>query len=179
MRILIALVALATASCQQPETRLTNDYLTGRWEYLGSWKNTVLQHDTLMVSFLGDNDTTLMDSMGYLVVTDSGTWRFTEVDHQTVAARRDPYHMTFDFENDSVGYFRDQDIEHSLIGAYRVNRSNGRLMVYAEPVIDESLAETIVPAQQGVIERISEDTLRIRWDHGTVNKFGRANRYGS
>ncbi len=173
---LITLSLLVSPSCQRDSPRLTNDYLTGRWEYLGAWEDTVLQQDTLMVFFLGNDDTTLTDSMGYLVVTDSGTWRFTEVDHQTVAARRDPYYMTFDFENDSVGYFRDQDPKHALISSYSVNRSNGRLTVYAEPVIDETMAETIVPAQEGVMEMITEDTLQIRWDHGAVNKFGRVNR---
>ena len=168
----VVLSMIASVSCQEPN-QLTNAYLNGTWEYLGSWENAVLQQDTLAVYFLGSSDTTLRDSRGYLVVTDSGTWRFTKVDNETTAAQRDPYYMTFDFENDSVGYFRDQDSSHFLINSYDLNWSGDQLAVYAKPVIDEMMAETIVPTQQGMVERVSEDTLQIRWDHGIVNKFKR------
>ncbi len=118
-----------------------------------------------------------MNSLSYLVTTDSGTWRFTEVDNQTVAARRDPYYIMFDRKNDTVGYFRDQDPNRSMINSYEVSWVGDRLTVYAQPIIDKALAETIVPAQQGVVEKVSEDTLQIRWDHGIVNKFRRTNHF--
>ena len=173
----VILSLLASVSCQSDVSRLTNDYLSRDWEYLGNWKGAFLQQDTLITYFNEDTTSINTLTLGYLVVTDSGTWKFSAANNNGITvAEHQRYLVTFRFENDSVGYLYGLNPSQILFDTLEVNWSNDHLTVYDEPLVDEMTAETIVPAQQGVVEMVTEDTLQIRWDYGIVSKFERVSR---
>lgn len=109
-------------------------------------------------------------------MTDSGIWKFTVVNNtRIVAAERHRYLARFEFENDTLGSFCPLTLRdsQSILDTFQVKWSDGQLQAYAEPLVDKDTGETIIEASQGVVERIDQDTLQIRWHDSFVNKFKR------
>ncbi|MEK6480244.1 hypothetical protein WJR50_22065 [Catalinimonas sp. 4WD22] len=179
MRITIFICGMAFLEgllcCTPVEKELTRKHLEGRWEFLGYWKDTKLQQDTLKVYFFESDSIISMDTHAYDVVTDSGIWKFTVVkENSIIAAEPHPFYTTLRFENDSTAYIRNADSTDFLIGqALQVKLKGGEAIVYADALIDETLMDTLVQAYEGNLEIGPADTLQIHWGHGITAKWKR------
>ena len=69
--------------------------------------------------------------------------------------------------------------EENLSGdwEYLGSWENGKLQqdTFAEAIIDDfNKTDTIIAAEEGTIELVHKDTVRIQWNHGSTTKFKRA-----
>ena len=172
-----AIIILAvSSSCQTPEKEEIFRQLEGNWRFLGNWKESKFQQDTLKVYF---NEVPYFDSItneniniiskdtfSYDIVTDSGIWKITTVkEEEMIEAQPNPYFASIEINNDSGWYV----IDH-YTDTLKVMLTDRQVKIYSKAVVDEYTMDTLINESSGTIDLIAEDTMHIIWDTGITSK---------